>query len=247
VDQPGVRLELSASGGSVGAAAGTTNAVGEFTTTATLAEGQSLLTIEIKALDGPGGDLLAEETVTAQLLTDGTVTIDNFYAHIAPRAGGPNGESDDDDKEADNPNWSLSGTAAAAGATATVNARATAVQDGATWRYSGSGELDATASGTESGASVLIESHVGFTVSGGQVRYQVQQRITGTFPPGPFLGGCQAWVDGRVINNVFGSASGVMDEGEHGLGHDCGGGAYEPDGWPTIDADHTFSITIGPG
>jgi hypothetical protein len=238
--QEDVYLELEPTGGTVSAGSGTTDADGDFTTTATLADGETSLQIHVKAFDRQGGELLAEHTVTAQLVVDGTVSIDAFYAHISVRAG-----VNDDDKETFSQGWSMSGSTGGGGATASVSASASGTQDGDTWRYSGSGDMDATAAGDDSGAAVGIDGTIDFTVSGGEVRYTVRQAITGTFPPGPFLGGCQVRLGGQVVG-PSGNAGGILEPGSYTLSHDCGGGSVDPE-FPVIDAHMTFSVVIGPG
>ena len=63
--QAGVRIELTPTGGAVGAFAGTTNAQGIFQTTATLFAGRSELTIDVVARAGESGEVLARTTVRA--------------------------------------------------------------------------------------------------------------------------------------------------------------------------------------
>ena len=230
---------LTPSGGTVGAPSGATNADGEFTTTATLAEGQSQLTIEVRAFDRPGGTLLAEDTVTAQLALEGTVAIDAFYAHISVRAG-KEGDFDDGDQEAFTGSWSMSGSAAAAGASASVTASATLTQDGGTHRYEGSGHLVASSGSSDAGGAAGVDGVVDFTVSGGEVSWSVTQSMPGSFPPGS---GCLV----RFGSQEFGaSAAGIAGPGTHQIMHSCGFGAIAPD-FPDIESDTTFSITIGRG
>jgi hypothetical protein len=61
---PGYHVELTATGGSVGASTGTTNQDGQFATSATLAPGQTLLTITATLRAEPGGEVL--DVATAQ-------------------------------------------------------------------------------------------------------------------------------------------------------------------------------------
>lgn len=63
--QRGVRLELTPTGGTVGASSGVTAADGTFQTTARLSPGQSQLTVDVVARAGLGGPELARTTVTA--------------------------------------------------------------------------------------------------------------------------------------------------------------------------------------
>jgi hypothetical protein len=62
---PGYHVELSASGGSVGADTGITDPDGEFHTSATLAPGQTLLTITATLRAEPGSEVLDVETASA--------------------------------------------------------------------------------------------------------------------------------------------------------------------------------------
>jgi hypothetical protein len=239
VEQQGVHLQLSASGGTVGASSGTTDADGEFTTSATMAQGQTSITIDVRAFDQPGGNELADEHFTAQLLTDGSAALDSVFAHITVR-----GQPNDDDKEAETPSWSLSGSSAGPGGTASVNAFANHVQDGPTVRYTGEAILKAQAGSDPAGASAGVDSHLFVTVTGGPVSWRVQQRFTGTRPLDRFLFSCQVWRDGQLVSTT-GSAGGILEEGTASISHDCGGGVG-PTVEPTIDGKVEFSVTVGP-
>jgi hypothetical protein len=240
VDQQGVHLELSASGGTIGAASGTTDAQGEFTTTATMAQNQSSITIDVTAFDHPGGDELADDSVTAQLLTDGSAVLDSVFAHIFVR-----GQPEDDDKDADTPNWTLTGASSGPGGNASVTASATYTQDGPTVRYTGFAELEAHAGSDPAGATAGYTSSLQVTVTGGPVGWRVQQRFVGTRPLSNFDFGCQVWLGTQRVSST-GSAGGILEEGTSTISHDCGGGVGQPPADPTIDGRVDFTVTIGP-
>jgi hypothetical protein len=63
--QPGVRIELSPTGGSVDSATGTTGSLGNFNTNATLVSPATTITITITARAGAGGPVLGQTTVQA--------------------------------------------------------------------------------------------------------------------------------------------------------------------------------------
>jgi hypothetical protein len=239
VEQQGVHLQLSATGGTVGASSGTTDADGEFTTSATMATGQTQITIDVTAFDQPGGDELADDSVTAQLLTDGSAVLDSVFAHIFVR-----GQPNDDDKDAESLSWSLSGSAAGPGGTASVTAFANYVQDGPTVRYTGEAELDASAGGDPAGAVAGVQSFLTVTVTGGPVTWQIRQRFTGTRPTSNFDFSCQVWLGSQLVSST-GNGGGTFEPGTWTISHDCGGGVG-PTASPTIDGKVEFSATIGP-
>lgn len=63
----GAHVELHVTGGTAAATSGTTDPIGEFATTASLAPGSTVLTIEVVAREAPGGFVLARRTVSATL------------------------------------------------------------------------------------------------------------------------------------------------------------------------------------
>lgn len=73
--QPGVRLELAVSGGTVGAVTGVTDPIGEFRTTGTLVAPSTTIEITIVARAGADGPELADATVRAT--AGGTVRVIN--------------------------------------------------------------------------------------------------------------------------------------------------------------------------
>jgi hypothetical protein len=63
----GAAIELVVTGGTAAATTGTTDVLGEFETTASLAPSSTSITIEVVARDAPGGFVLARKTVSAIL------------------------------------------------------------------------------------------------------------------------------------------------------------------------------------
>jgi hypothetical protein len=63
--QAGVRLELSVSGGTIGAVTGTTDPSGDFSTSARIVSPSTSVTVDITARAGAGGPILATKRVTA--------------------------------------------------------------------------------------------------------------------------------------------------------------------------------------
>ena len=86
VAQPGVRLELSVTGGTVGDVTGTTGPNGEFATNATLLAPATTLTIHIVARAGTGGPILAEATVQASAGVQGSVAFGGSFRQISTQA-----------------------------------------------------------------------------------------------------------------------------------------------------------------
>jgi hypothetical protein len=219
----GVHVELEQSDGVIlGAASGSTNADGVLTTTVTVPEGQTALTIDVTAYDDPGGQELASDIVTAQVDLPGVASIDEVTGEITYI----DGEDGENEFVESGGGWSLSG---GAGGTS-VSATASLETDGTVLRYTGSGTIRAT------GGVGLIGSHVTVTVSGGPVRWFLTQRVTGDWPSDPLSGGC-------YIDNVFtgirgGSRGGVMTPGTSFISHNCGAGG-------SLDAAMEWTLTIG--
>jgi hypothetical protein len=90
----GAAIELTVTGGTAAATTGTTDALGEFETTAGLAPSSTSITIEVVARDAPGGFVLARKTVSASLAIEefaglwrGRVTINVPGQTREPRCG----------------------------------------------------------------------------------------------------------------------------------------------------------------
>jgi hypothetical protein len=216
-----VHLELEPSPGlTLGADSGATNADGVFTTTATLAQGQTTMSIDVAAFDREGGEELATAQVIAQVVLPGTATIDAVQGETS--CLGPGGDNALVDS---NGSWSLSCDSE----TESVSASATVTTEGDDLVYSGSGTIDAP-----SGAGV-IASYVSITVSGGPVRWELRERLTGDVPSDPFLAGC--YVNDRFGSTSSASGSGVLDPGEHEITHNCGGAQ--------VDATMEWTLTLG--
>jgi hypothetical protein len=111
-----------------------------------------------------------------------------------------------------------------------VDANASVATEGDVIRYTGSGTIRASSGGG------LIGSYVTITVSGGPVRWSLQERLIGEVPISPFLAGC--YVNGDFGGTRSGFGGGVLEPGEHEIDHNCGGSE--------IDATMEWTLTIGP-
>jgi hypothetical protein len=221
-----VHLELTPrEGTTVDAPLGETNADGVYATTATLAQGHQTLTIDVAAFDEPGGELLAEDTITAALRTTGTFDVDFFYAHLFVRAG-----LDDGDDDVEGPgSWSMSGSAADGGGSASANVGATWDETGGRLVYEGSGTLRG------SGGFASVVHGVDVTVTGGEVRWVLDQQLQ-PLPARVFF-----QVNGRQAR----SGAGILEPGFHRIEFEGGGGA-DP-GEPAMNTQYTWRLEIGPG
>jgi hypothetical protein len=220
-----VHLELDQSEGvTLGAASGLTNADGVFTTSVTVAEGQTAMSIDVTAYDAPGGEELASDTVTAQVDLPGVATIDAVQGELQVR----DGDQDDDQLIDSGGNWSGSG---AVGGTS-VSAAATVTTEGSVVRYSGTGTIRAT-----NGVG-LIASYVSVSVSGGPVRWFLTQRVTGDWPGNSLAGGC--YIDNQFVGIRSGARSGTLPPGDtFEISHNCGAGGQG------IDAEMEWTLTLG--
>jgi hypothetical protein len=221
-----VFLALEPSEGlTLGASSGTTNEDGVLATTATLAEGQTTVSIDVTAFDREGGEQLASHTITAQVVLAGTAAVDRVDGEVSCIAG-----SGDQKFVESAGGWSLSCADAGEGTSASVTANAALAAEGSVLRYTGSGTIDST-----SNASALIGSTVAITVTGGPVRWSLHERMTGQVPSSSFLAGC--YVNGTFRGISSGGDSGVLEPGEHQISHNCGGAQ--------IDAAMEWTLTIG--
>ena len=150
-EQPGVRLELSATGGTVANTTGLTGADGSFTTSATLVSPASRLDVTIIARAGLGGRELDRITVSATPGT-GPITVGDGYAFLVANA-----EADDDVKEFFDPNFSDSVSAADKDATASGIGSSSLQVTSTGMEFSGSGNISATDDGGGGDASVYID------------------------------------------------------------------------------------------
>jgi hypothetical protein len=218
-----VYLELEQSDGVIlGAASGRTNADGVFTTSVTVPDGETGMSIGVTAYDDPGGEELASDSVSAQVDLPGVASIDGVQGEITYLDGEEGNNEFVDSGGA----WSLSG---GAGGTS-VSASASVDTDGDVVTYSGSGTIDA------SGGVGLIGSYVAITVTGGPVRWVLTQRIEGTWPIGSLAAGC--YINQQFVANRGGSRGGILEPGEHEISHNCGGGGE-------IDAEMEWTLTLG--
>jgi hypothetical protein len=219
-----VHLELAQSDGvTLGAASGRTNADGVFTTSVSVAEGQTALTIDVTAYDDPGGHELGSDTVSATVDLPGVASIGKVEAEIWVR----DGEDEDDRFLESSGGWSLSG---GAGGTS-VSAGASVVTEGGVVRYGGAGTIRTT------GGEGLIGSHVTVNVTGGPVRWFLTQRVQGAWVTGSLAGGC--YIDNQFVGIVGGGRSGVWQPGTNFVSHNCGGGG------PGIDVTMEWTLTVG--
>jgi len=148
--QPGVRLELTATGGTVANATGTTGADGTFSTTATLVSPASQLDVEVVARAGQGGPELDRFTVSATPGT-GPISIGDGTAFLVANAEGA-----DDVKEFFDPNFSGSVSAADKDATASGTASSSLQVTSTGMEFSGNATISATDDGGGGDASVYI-------------------------------------------------------------------------------------------
>jgi hypothetical protein len=126
---PGYHVELTATGGSVGADSGTTNQDGELQTSATLDPGQTLLTITATLRATPDGEALDVKTAEATGGAAGSVVFVSRQGYLQVRCGAAsqNGEpfTELDLFSPDPQNWNLSGppcSASFAGASGSASA-----------------------------------------------------------------------------------------------------------------------------
>ena len=169
---PGVRLEISAVGGTVGAATGVTGADGSFTTTATLVSPATQIDIQVIARAGAGGPELDRINFTA-FAGSGPVTVGAGRAFLVANAEGA-----DDVKEFESPNFSGAVSAADKDANASGTGSSALQLSSGGMEFTGSANISASDDGGGGDASVSIERH--FTVTT-PLAYRLTSTLGGTF------------------------------------------------------------------
>ncbi|HUO71943.1 MAG TPA: S8 family serine peptidase [Solirubrobacteraceae bacterium] len=197
--QPGVRIELSATGGTVGTASGTTDSAGTLSTTGTLASAASTITITITARAGAGGPILDQTTVHASsgsVSNIDVLTPDNFCRSSAG-ANDPQNGGMLDSKEQDVLDNAVSlsfnsaasdtytpdgGAAQSATGHASANCTASVSTSGGKVTYTGhcavSGDGSVTGDLVSGGGAGDFTLRPKFTVKNSPVAYRVQGTLT---------------------------------------------------------------------
>jgi hypothetical protein len=156
---PGVRLEISAVGGTVGAATGVTGADGSFTTTATLVSPATQIDIQVIARAGAGGPELDRINFTA-FAGSGPVTVGDGYAFLVANA-----EAADEVIDSHDPNFSDTASAADKDATASSTATTALQLSSGGMEFTGSANISASDDGGGGDASAFVSRE--FTLTQG--------------------------------------------------------------------------------
>ena len=147
---PGVRLEFSAVGGTVGAANGVTGADGSFTTIATLVSPATQIHIEVIARAGAGGPELDRINFTA-FAGSGPVTVGDGQAFLVANA-----EAADEVIDSADPNFSDTASAADKDATASSTATTALQLSSGGMEFTGSANISASDDGGGGDASAFV-------------------------------------------------------------------------------------------
>jgi hypothetical protein len=178
-------------------------------------------------------DVEGEATITCVLPASGRASIDLVTGEVMAAAGAQ-GDHAFAETSGD---WSLNRSFADAGNSAAVSASATLESEDGTHSYSASGTISLSGPSTAPAAGGHVAHHVDLTVSGGSVRWSVNQSIVPA-PASTSLGGC--YVEGSPAT----VKSGVLDPGEYTLDFICA--AVLGAGMSTYDGVLSFTLTIEP-